>query len=71
MKSNRGQTRHFKNDSEKRLPESSRSALYAVSQNQRPKQVLLVLPGPKIPLYKNNLVIRTGVQAVTASLTFV
>ena len=52
-------------------PKCSRSALYAVSQNWRPKQDLLVLPGPKKPLYKYNLVIRAGVQAVTASLKFV
>ena len=30
-------------------PKCSRSALYAVSQNCRPKQDLLVLPGPKNP----------------------
>ena len=52
-------------------PECSRSALYAVSQNWRPKQNLLVLPGTKNPYIKTTLVIRNGVQAATASLKFV
>ena len=52
-------------------PECSRSALYAVSQNWRPKQNLLVLPGTKNPYIKTTLVIRNGVQAVTASLKYV
>ena len=51
-------------------PEYSRSALYAVSQNWRPKQDLLVLPGLKKPLYKKNLVICNGAQAATALFQF-
>ena len=71
MKSNRGQTRHIKNDGEKRLPREFTIRLIRCQSKLTTKTGFARFTRPQKPLYKNNLVIRNGVQAVTASLKFV
>ena len=72
MKSNSGQTRHFKNDSEKRLPREFTIRFIRCQSKLTTKTGFARFTWHKKPLYsKNNLVIRNGVQAATASLKFV
>ena len=66
-----GQTRHFKNDSEKRLPRVFTIRLIRCQSKLTTKTEFARFTWHKKPLYKNNLVIRNGVQAVTASLKYV
>ena len=71
MKSNSGQTRHFKNDSEKLLPRVFTIRLIRCQSKLTTKTEFARFTWHKKPLYKNNLVIRNGVQAVIASLKYV
>ena len=71
MKSNSGQTRHSKNDTEKRLPREVTIRHIRCPSKLKTKKEFARFTWHKKPLYKNNLVIRNGVQAATASLKFV
>ena len=54
MKSNRGQTRHFKNDSEKRLPRVFTIRLIRCPSKLTTKTEFARFTRPKTLLYKNN-----------------
>ena len=71
MKSNSGQTRHFKNDGEKRLPRVITIRLIRCPSKLTTKTGFARFTRPKNLIYKNNSVIRNGVQAATASLKYV
>ena len=71
MKSNSGQTSHFKNGSEKRLPREFTIPVIRCQSKPTTKTGFARFTRHKKPLYKNNLVIRNGVQAATASFQFV
>ena len=72
MKSNSGQTRHFKNDSEKTFAPSVDDPLYTLSvKTDDQNRICSFYLAQKNPYIKTTLVIRNGVQAATASLKFV